>query len=120
MDTNLNSEIMKKLCVIALVFFVSLSVNAKKTDRVFIELTKTMQFSVPVETVKYQNVTASYWRIPNGGFYYITSGQEFCGKYKNYNFTATNKTMTFLGVTKKQKRHVKKHLISDIISSREP
>lgn len=103
-------------------FIVTLSVsmvNAKKPDKIFRELTRTMMVSVPTETIKHQNAVVPYWRIPNGGFYYLTTTQEFKGKHKNYNFTSTSNTTSFLGITKKEERHAKKHLKSDIISSRE-
>ena len=108
---------MKKLVVIVLVFFISLSVNAKKTERIFRELTRTMLVVRPMETVTHQNVTVSYWKINGGGFYYITEKQEFRGKYKSWNFNSTINNTTILGV-KKHKRHVKKDLRRDIISSR--
>lgn len=109
---------MKKLVVIVLVFFISLSVNAKKTERIFRELTRTMLVVRPMETVTHQNVTVSYWEINGGGFYYIREVQEFRGKYKSYNFTVTCNKTTILGEIKKHKRRVKKDLIRDIRSSR--
>lgn len=110
---------MKKLAMIALMIFsISIVVNAQKTDRVFVELTKTMLVVKPVETIKHQGMIVSYWKVPSGGFYYITEKQEFKGKYKNYNFTSTSNETIISGVDNgKKKKKAKKELLQDIICS---
>ena len=77
-----------------------------------------MLVSNPVETIKYQDIVVSYWKIEQGGFYYLTEKQEFRGKYKTWNFIATSNETTILGVDKKNERRFKKYLMRDIISSR--
>ncbi len=99
--------------IIVVLFLLSLLVSAKKSERIFRELTKTMLVLSPAKIIEHKNVTVSFWKIKNGGFYYLTEKQEFHGKYKKYNFTSKNSEITILGLDKK-KRKVEKELLRDV------
>ncbi|HEY5588302.1 MAG TPA: hypothetical protein VIK86_05025 [Candidatus Paceibacterota bacterium] len=116
---------MKKLIIVVLVFFtLSVSVNAQKTSKLFVELTRVMTTSHPSGTAEYQKLSIPYWQIDKGNFVYITEKQLFQGEYKFYNFSVSSKKTGFswMGVdvkaTNKEKRQIEKELLKAIKAKR--
>ncbi len=116
---------MKKLIIAIFLFFIiSVSVSAKNSSKIFMELTRIMMISYPEGTIEYQKAVFPCWKINNGVFVYIPEKQLFIGKFKYYNFSVSSKKtgLSWMGVnekaSRKEKRRIEKELLRAIKARR--